>query len=168
MGLFVIQLDGSDMRVRVVQSDGAPLLATGSPGGSTIIAATVSMLVNTLDIYSSTASASGNGRCDSLRTCIQQGTPRSSEEYEKVTRMPRVMSQNGATATLEPSFYNDARYVAEARGFNFSTGSFGLIQTVAIVPGVRNYWFSFSKICSDTNELSPLGGRRTGLFCWCM
>ena len=47
--------------------------------------------------------------------------------------MPRVMSQNGATATAESSLDRGARYVAEARGFNFSTSSIGLVQTVGIV-----------------------------------
>ena len=104
----------------VVEADGSPLLATGSPGGSTIIAATASMLLNTLDLFD-----------DGLG--VGAGTPVSNEGYAEATRMPRVMSQNGVTATIESSTGSSARYVALARGFNLSTSNIGLVQTVGIV-----------------------------------
>ena len=104
----------------VLNADGSPLLATGSPGGSTIIAATASMLLNTLDLYDD-----GEG--------VGDGPPRTDAGWQEATLMPRVMSQNGATATAESSLDRGARYVAEARGFNFSTSSIGLVQTVGIV-----------------------------------
>ena len=47
--------------------------------------------------------------------------------------MPRVMSQNSATATVESTLDSSARYVALARGFNLSTSNIGLVQTVGIV-----------------------------------
>ena len=104
----------------VVEADGSPLLATGSPGGSTIIAATASMLLNTLDLYDEQQTGGS-------------GTPTTSEGFAQATLMPRIMSQNGASATAESSLGSDARYVALARGFNISTSNIGLVQTVAIV-----------------------------------
>ena len=104
----------------VVEPDGTPLLATGSPGGSTIIASTASMLLNTLDLFD-----------DGLG--FGAGTPITNEGYVEATLMPRVMSQNGATATVESTLDSSARYVALARGFNLSTSNIGLVQTVGIV-----------------------------------
>lgn len=104
----------------VLEADGSPLLATGSPGGSTIIAATASMLLNTLDLFDDDVG-------------LGLGTPITDAGYAAATLMPRVMSQNGATATAESTLDNAARYVALARGFNLSTSNIGLVQTVAIV-----------------------------------
>ena len=104
----------------VLEEDGSPLLATGSPGGSTIIAATASMLLNTLDLYDDSEGARATG------------TPITSEGYAEATLMPRAMSQNGG-ATAESTVPSGARYVAMARGFNISTSQIGLVQTVGIV-----------------------------------
>ena len=68
-----------------MEADGTPLLATGSPGGSTIIAATTSMLVNVLDLY--------RGEAD-------HGLPSSDEELSAATDMGRVMAQNTGTIDL--------------------------------------------------------------------
>ena len=78
------------------------------------------MLLNTLDLYD-----------DGLG--IGTGTPSTNEGYAEATLMPRVMSQNGVAATVGSTLDSSARYVALARGFNLSTSSIGLVQTVGIV-----------------------------------
>jgi gamma-glutamyltranspeptidase/glutathione hydrolase len=114
----------------VAEADGTPLLATGAPGGSTIIASTTSMLVNVLDLFRGTE---------------PHGLPATDEEMAAATVMGRVMAQNTGSATVEPSGLlpggaggcrpgDNSRYLLEARGYNISTGSIGLVQTVLVVP----------------------------------
>ena len=120
----------------VVEADGTPLLATGSPGGSTIIAATTSMLVNLLDLFRGEA---------------EHGLPSTDAELSAVTVMGRTMAQNTGSATVEPAGLappgggggpgstssragDNARWVLEARGFNISCSGVGLVQTVMVVP----------------------------------
>jgi hypothetical protein len=78
------------------------------------------MLLNTLDLFD-----------DGLG--FGAGTPITNAGYAEATLMPRVMSQNGPTATVESTLDSSARYVALARGFNLSTSNIGLVQTVGIV-----------------------------------
>ena len=78
------------------------------------------MLLNTLDLFDD-------------RVGLGSGTPITSEGYAEATRMPRVMSQNSDTATVEPTLDSSTRFVALARGFNISTFNIGLVQTVGIV-----------------------------------
>jgi gamma-glutamyltranspeptidase/glutathione hydrolase len=102
----------------LLDSAGKPLMATGAPGGSTIIAGTANVVLQSIDL--------GIGEDRSF--------PSTDDEMAFLTDQPRVMSQNGATSTCELDLPSDVRRDAEARGcrFTYSSG-IALVQSVVVV-----------------------------------
>jgi len=86
----------SSMSPTIVLEDGEPLLALGSPGGSTIITTVLQILVDRLDLGASLPDA---------------------------IAAPRASQRNGATTTAEPAFINspEGQALAARFGHVFST-----------------------------------------------
>jgi gamma-glutamyltranspeptidase/glutathione hydrolase len=107
----------------LLDADGRPLMATGAPGGATIIAGTANVVLQAVDF--------GVGE--------NRTFPATDDEVAEVTDAPRFMSQNGNTATHEVGFAEDYPEILDdaiARGCVFGTPSNGiaLVQTVVVVP----------------------------------
>jgi len=99
----------SSMAPTIVLNDGEPLMALGSPGGSTIITTVLQTLVNRIDLNQDLASA---------------------------IAAPRVSPRNGATTQAEPDFTAQYGPALEALGHRFSaTAEIGAATGVEFLPG---------------------------------
>jgi len=102
----------SSMAPTIVLDDGAPLLALGSPGGSTIITTVLQMLINRLDLGMSLPQALAE---------------------------PRATERNGTTVQAEPTFDAAQRAALTALGHRFSTtpppGEIGAATAIEFLPG---------------------------------
>jgi gamma-glutamyltranspeptidase / glutathione hydrolase len=101
----------SSMSPTIVTRDGNPLLAVGSPGGSTIIGAVAQVLVERLDLGASLPDA--------------------------IAR-PRAVQRNTTTSTAEPAFISSEGEALQARGHAFaSTAEIGAVTGLEFLPGGR-------------------------------
>ena len=95
------------MAPTIVLRDGRPVLAVGSPGGSTIIGTTLNVILNVLDF---------------------------GMDVQEAVNAPRVIARNGAV-DLESRLFADAALVAGLRAKGFvvrDAGSVGAAQAVGI------------------------------------
>jgi gamma-glutamyltranspeptidase / glutathione hydrolase len=100
----------SSISPTIVTDDGEPILALGSPGGSTIITTVVQVLLNDLDFGMSLPEA---------------------------IAAPRASQRNTATTSAEPAFLNtpEAVYLQSDRGQSFtSTPEIGAATGIAFLP----------------------------------
>ena len=99
----------SSMAPTIVTRDGAPVLALGSPGGSTIITTVLQVLVEHLDL----------GR-----------------SLPQAVAAPRASQRNGTTTSAEPAFLATEAPPLQAKGHTFtSVAELGALTGVALLPG---------------------------------
>jgi len=121
----------SSMSPTIVLEDGAPLLALGSPGGSTIITTVLQTLTNRLDLGYSLPAAIAAPRATQRNTAAVQAEPaiRATPEAAELAALGHVFAPNpeiGAATGVE--FLPDGRLLAAAEPVRRGGGSAGVVQ----------------------------------------
>ena len=116
----------SSMAPTILLSHGKPFLATGSPGGSTIITAVFQILLNRIDLDMTLPEAVAAARATQRNTTTVQAEPAflASPEADGLTALGHVFAPNpeiGAATGLE--FLPDGRVVAAAEPVRRSAGA---------------------------------------------
>jgi gamma-glutamyltranspeptidase/glutathione hydrolase len=116
----------SSMAPTILLSHGKPFLATGSPGGSTIITTVFQILLNRIDLDMTLPEAVAAARATQRNTTTVQAEPAflASPEADGLTALGHVFAPNpeiGAATGLE--FLPDGRVVAAAEPVRRSAGA---------------------------------------------
>jgi len=113
----------SSMSPTIVLQDGKPILALGSPGGSTIITTVLQMLVNRLDLGMTIEEAIAAPRA------AQRNTENVTAEPEFITAWEAALKPYGHTPVKSGDAFTSAAEIGAATAIEFGPG--GLLTAVA-------------------------------------
>ena len=118
------------MSPTIVLDDGRPLLALGSPGGSTIITVVLQILLNRLDFGMSLPDAIAAPRASQRNTLTVLAEPafRSAYEAALVTRGHRFSTSAEIGAATGIEFLADGRVLAAAEPVRRGGGSAAVVE----------------------------------------
>jgi gamma-glutamyltranspeptidase/glutathione hydrolase len=119
----------SSMSPTILLSHGKPFLATGSPGGSTIITTVFQILVNRIDLGMTLPEAVAAPRATQRNTAAVQAEPAFQPEAAELIKLGHVFAPNpeiGAATGVE--FLPDGRVVAAAEPVRRGGGSAAVVR----------------------------------------
>jgi gamma-glutamyltranspeptidase/glutathione hydrolase len=119
----------SSMSPTILLSHGKPFLATGSPGGSTIITTVFQILLNRIDLGMTLSEAIAAPRATQRNTAAVQAEPAFSPEATELEALGHVFAPNpeiGAATGVE--FLPDGRVVAAAEPVRRGGGSAAVVK----------------------------------------
>lgn len=126
----------SSMAPTIVTLDGRPVLAVGTPGGSTIITTVLQLLVNRLDLGMSLPAAIAAPRATQRNTATVQAEPGFDADRPGLEALGHVFAPNpeiGAATGVE--LLPDGRLLAVAEPTRRGGGTAGVVRPAGAVPG---------------------------------